>query len=281
MSPWLTADRKDGNGSDGCSDEVALSHISDSATLNSIDGCGDKNDEDDDGNKHGDSIWNYHCWCEVWLPDNGQGAWFVCDGTPQEPSNYEPLKGSYVCGPCPISAINNVYHVNKEEYFDIKFISVNCRGVVSQGVEYDDEHLRIFYYRDYHGTGTDIYTESNNSSWIDVKSRYQPSEDFPYQPYDYSMSVHNNIVTLSGNVPSDIKVYLIVMESKHRHSGPPSAKGIESYEVIPLTDSNNNQWKYSQKYIDGWSHAFVVAGVKTKVKYTKTHILKRWISQQL
>lgn len=49
MSPWLTADRKDGNGSDGCSDEVALSHISDSATLNSIDGCGDKNDEDDDG----------------------------------------------------------------------------------------------------------------------------------------------------------------------------------------------------------------------------------------
>jgi len=238
--------------------------------------------QDEEGNKHGDSIWNYHCWCEAWIYMNNNAEWCVIDATPQEPSVSEPLKGYYVCGPCPISAMNNVYNItDKHNYFDLKFISVNVRGVVSNGVEYEDKHMRIFYYRNYDGTGTDIYTEDRNGNWIDVKSRYHPTSDFPYGTYDYSMNISRDVVTLSGDVPSNVEVYLLLIESRHSHSGPIAAKSIESYEVIPLNKIGNNEWKYSERYCSGWSHKFIVAGVKTKVRYTHTSVLGHWISTQI
>ncbi|XP_070709475.1 coagulation factor XIII A chain-like [Pempheris klunzingeri] len=53
-----------------------------------------------------DSIWNYHCWNEVFIvrPDlpPGLGGWQVVDATPQETSD-----GLYRCGPSPVSAIRS------------------------------------------------------------------------------------------------------------------------------------------------------------------------------
>lgn len=237
--------------------------------------------EDDEGNRHGDSIWNYHCTCEVWLTINNNSEWCVIDATPQEQSVSEPLKDYYVCGPCPISAMNNVYNItDKHNYFDLKFISVNVRGVVSNGVEYDGEKhgMRIFYYRNYNGTGTGIYTEDRNGDWIDIKSRYKPSGDFPYGTYDYSMSVSDGDITLSGSVPENVEAYLVLIEAKHYHrDNLPSAKSIESYEVIKLEGSGSH-WSYNPSYCKGWSNCFIVTGVKTKVRYTKNYILGHWIS---
>ncbi|CAN9506060.1 unnamed protein product [Ophioblennius macclurei] len=51
-----------------------------------------------------DSIWNYHCWNEVYMvrPDlpYGLGGWQVVDATPQETSD-----GHYRCGPASVAAI--------------------------------------------------------------------------------------------------------------------------------------------------------------------------------
>uniref|UniRef100_A0A8D3DEA7 protein-glutamine gamma-glutamyltransferase n=1 Tax=Scophthalmus maximus TaxID=52904 RepID=A0A8D3DEA7_SCOMX len=53
-----------------------------------------------------DSIWNYHCWNEVFmvrpdLPSNFTG-WQVVDATPQETSD-----GHFRCGPAPVAAIKD------------------------------------------------------------------------------------------------------------------------------------------------------------------------------
>ncbi|XP_061876782.1 coagulation factor XIII A chain-like [Entelurus aequoreus] len=53
-----------------------------------------------------DSIWNYHCWNEVYMkrPDLGPGlgGWQVVDSTPQETSD-----GYYRCGPASVIAIKD------------------------------------------------------------------------------------------------------------------------------------------------------------------------------
>ena len=51
-----------------------------------------------------DSIWNFHCWNEVWMarPDlpGGYGGWQVIDATPQEESD-----NIYQVGPAPVEAV--------------------------------------------------------------------------------------------------------------------------------------------------------------------------------
>jgi len=53
---------------------------------------------------HGDSIWNFHVWNEVWLqrPDlpDGYDGWQAIDATPQETS-----EDRMQCGPAPVKAI--------------------------------------------------------------------------------------------------------------------------------------------------------------------------------
>ncbi|XP_042372993.1 coagulation factor XIII A chain-like, partial [Plectropomus leopardus] len=53
-----------------------------------------------------DSIWNYHCWNEVFITRQdlppGLGGWQVVDATPQETSD-----GHYRCGPAPVIAIKD------------------------------------------------------------------------------------------------------------------------------------------------------------------------------
>ncbi|XP_071173107.1 protein-glutamine gamma-glutamyltransferase K-like isoform X1 [Mytilus edulis] len=51
-----------------------------------------------------DSVWNFHCWNDVWMRRNdlpfGNNGWQVIDATPQERST-----GMYQCGPMSVAAI--------------------------------------------------------------------------------------------------------------------------------------------------------------------------------
>mmetsp|Transcript_13963 Transcript_13963/g.15429 ORF Transcript_13963/g.15429 Transcript_13963/m.15429 type:complete len:575 (+) Transcript_13963:1-1725(+) len=67
-----------------------------------------------------DSIWNFHCWNEVWLARRdlppGYGGWQALDSTPQELSG-----GIYQTGPCPVSAIK-AGSKSKAIKYDLDFI---------------------------------------------------------------------------------------------------------------------------------------------------------------
>ncbi|VDI37121.1 transglutaminase 1 [Mytilus galloprovincialis] len=53
-----------------------------------------------------DSVWNFHCWNDVWMRRNdlpfGNNGWQVIDATPQERST-----GMYQCGPMSVAAIKS------------------------------------------------------------------------------------------------------------------------------------------------------------------------------
>ncbi|GFO48461.1 protein-glutamine gamma-glutamyltransferase k [Plakobranchus ocellatus] len=76
-----------------------------------IDNYKDENGEDL-SEYNADSIWNFHCWNDVWINrpdlDSKSGArgrysgWHALDATPQEKS-----EGRYQCGPSPLKAIKN------------------------------------------------------------------------------------------------------------------------------------------------------------------------------
>ncbi|XP_034036031.1 coagulation factor XIII A chain-like [Thalassophryne amazonica] len=70
-----------------------------------------KEDGSPDRENTRDSIWNYHCWNEVFMQrrdlPTGMGGWQVVDATPQETSD-----GYYRCGPTSVAAIKEglLYH---------------------------------------------------------------------------------------------------------------------------------------------------------------------------
>ena len=75
--------------------------------------------------KTDDSVWNFHCWTEVWLSrasDVGSeySGWQVVDATPQEQSN-----GRFCLGPAPVFAVKegivNVLH-------DVMFVYTETNG---------------------------------------------------------------------------------------------------------------------------------------------------------
>ncbi|GFO48459.1 protein-glutamine gamma-glutamyltransferase k [Plakobranchus ocellatus] len=76
-----------------------------------IDSYKDENGEDL-SEYNADSIWNFHCWNDVWINrhdlDSSSSArdrysgWHALDATPQEKS-----EGRYQCGPSPLKAIKN------------------------------------------------------------------------------------------------------------------------------------------------------------------------------
>ncbi|XP_058499984.1 protein-glutamine gamma-glutamyltransferase 5-like isoform X1 [Solea solea] len=104
-----------------------------------------------------DSIWNFHVWVESWMrrPDLGErfDGWQVVDPTPQEKS-----AGVFVCGPCPVAAVQQ--KVFGAEY-DTPFIyaSVDAdvvRLIVRQG-------MVVGRKVDPRGVGQLIYTKSVDS----------------------------------------------------------------------------------------------------------------------
>ncbi|KAG7525320.1 hypothetical protein JOB18_025564 [Solea senegalensis] len=122
-----------------------------------------------------DSIWNYHCWNEVFmyrrdLPDKFSG-WQVVDATPQETSD-----GYYRCGPASVAAIKD----GEVSYpFDCGFVFAEVNSNV------------VCYKRDRYGNlspfsvdktlvGQAIYTKSIGSTApMDITYSYKNPQDSP------------------------------------------------------------------------------------------------------
>ncbi|XP_028427271.1 coagulation factor XIII A chain [Perca flavescens] len=106
-----------------------------------------------------DSIWNYHCWNEVFITRDdlppGLGGWQVVDATPQETSD-----GYYRCGPASMTAVKEGLLCHP---FDSGFVFAEVNSDV------------IFYQQDRYGTltpykvkkdyiGKAVYTKSLGSN---------------------------------------------------------------------------------------------------------------------
>uniref|UniRef100_A0A3B4UVT0 protein-glutamine gamma-glutamyltransferase n=1 Tax=Seriola dumerili TaxID=41447 RepID=A0A3B4UVT0_SERDU len=120
-----------------------------------------------------DSIWNYHCWNEVFMarPDlpPGLAGWQVVDATPQETSD-----GHFRCGPASVSAIKEGLLCHP---FDCGFVFAEVNSDV------------VFLKRDRYGTltpfrvdkthiGQAIYTKAVGSpAPMDITYTYKYPED--------------------------------------------------------------------------------------------------------
>uniref|UniRef100_A0A8C5R8J8 protein-glutamine gamma-glutamyltransferase n=1 Tax=Leptobrachium leishanense TaxID=445787 RepID=A0A8C5R8J8_9ANUR len=74
----------------------------------------------------GDSIWNFHVWCECWMARRdlplGYGGWQVLDPTPQETSD-----GIYCCGPTSVKAIKaGDVHLDYDGPFVFSMVNADC-----------------------------------------------------------------------------------------------------------------------------------------------------------
>ncbi|XP_078018791.1 coagulation factor XIII A chain-like [Epinephelus lanceolatus] len=116
-----------------------------------------------------DSIWNYHCWNEVFISRNdlppGLGGWQVVDATPQETSD-----GHYRCGPASVAAIKEGLLCHP---YDAGFVFAEVNSDV------------VFHKRDRYGVltpyrvekthiGQAVYTKSvGNNSYNDITHTYK------------------------------------------------------------------------------------------------------------
>ncbi|XP_044032118.1 coagulation factor XIII A chain-like [Siniperca chuatsi] len=119
-----------------------------------------------------DSIWNFHCWNEVYIAradlPPGLGGWQVVDSTPQETSD-----GYYRCGPASVAAIKEGLLCHP---FDSGFVFAEVNSDV------------VFHKRDQYGTltpykvdktlvGQAIYTKAvGSTSAVDITHTYKYPE---------------------------------------------------------------------------------------------------------
>ncbi|XP_056869457.1 coagulation factor XIII A chain-like [Takifugu flavidus] len=170
-----------------------------------------------------DSIWNYHCWNEVFMKrtDLGQGfeGWQVVDSTPQETSD-----GYFRCGPASIAAIKSgsVSHP-----FDTGFVfaEVNSDLVYHKKDKYGN---LTPYSVDTTHIGKCIYTKSvGGTQPVDITLNYKNPEgspedmrameraesygiqrdhsDLSEQPVN--VVIHSNEVYLGYNIELDIEFH--------------------------------------------------------------------------
>ncbi|XP_067233801.1 coagulation factor XIII A chain [Chanodichthys erythropterus] len=119
-----------------------------------------------------DSVWNYHCWNEVYikrpdLPEQFSG-WQVVDCTPQETSD-----GLYRCGPTSVSAVKE----GELSYpFDAKFVFAELNSDVIYHQSTKQGKMKIIYV-DTAYVGKLILTKKQGSSdYEDITSNYKYSE---------------------------------------------------------------------------------------------------------
>ncbi|XP_056093024.1 coagulation factor XIII A chain-like [Rhinichthys klamathensis goyatoka] len=119
-----------------------------------------------------DSVWNYHCWNEVYmkrpdLPDRFSG-WQVIDCTPQETSD-----GLYRCGPTSVNAIKE----GELSYpFDAKFVfaELNSDVIYRQSDKYGNTNI---LHVDTAYVGKLLVTKRvNANSYEDITSNYKYPE---------------------------------------------------------------------------------------------------------
>ncbi|XP_069033667.1 coagulation factor XIII A chain-like [Embiotoca jacksoni] len=131
-----------------------------------------KSDGTPDRRNTRDSIWNYHCWNEVFMvrPDlaPGLGGWQVVDATPQETSD-----GHYRCGPASVAAI-------KDGLLSFPFDSGFVFAEVNSDVVFlrKDRYGTLTPYRvDKTHVGQALYTKAlNGGSPVDVTHTYKHPE---------------------------------------------------------------------------------------------------------
>uniref|UniRef100_A0A671M4K7 protein-glutamine gamma-glutamyltransferase n=1 Tax=Sinocyclocheilus anshuiensis TaxID=1608454 RepID=A0A671M4K7_9TELE len=119
-----------------------------------------------------DSVWNYHCWNEVYmkrpdLPENFSG-WQVVDCTPQETSD-----GLYRCGPTSVNAIKE----GELSYpFDAKFVFAEINSDLIYHKADKLGNMKIIYV-DTAYVGKLILTKKKDSSrYEDITSNYKYPE---------------------------------------------------------------------------------------------------------
>ncbi|XP_057178198.1 coagulation factor XIII A chain-like [Triplophysa rosa] len=125
-----------------------------------------------DKGKTRDSIWNYHCWNEVYmkrtdLPEKYWG-WQVVDSTPQETSD-----GLYRCGPTSVSALKE----GELSYqFDSRFVFAELNSDVIYHQSDENGKSKIIYV-DTAYVGRLIVTKKRNSNeYEDITSSYKYPE---------------------------------------------------------------------------------------------------------
>ncbi|KAG7276390.1 hypothetical protein CRUP_021901 [Coryphaenoides rupestris] len=124
-----------------------------------------------------DSIWNFHCWNEVFLsrPDLpfGYGGWQCVDATPQETSD-----GFYRCGPASVNAVKEGMVCYG---FDTPFVyaEVNSNVVYSTINKYNEKQV---FKVDTTLVGLCLITKGlgkNNTTGVDITMNYKNVEGSP------------------------------------------------------------------------------------------------------
>uniref|UniRef100_A0A667YVR0 protein-glutamine gamma-glutamyltransferase n=1 Tax=Myripristis murdjan TaxID=586833 RepID=A0A667YVR0_9TELE len=127
-----------------------------------------------------DSIWNYHCWNEVYMarPDlpDGMGGWQVVDATPQETSD-----GHFRCGPASVAAI-------KEGLLCHPFDAGFCFAEVNSDV--------VFYKRDRYGTLTPFRVDKRHVGQLVLTKAVGSDRPFDIT-YTYKYREGNNQRTMN------------------------------------------------------------------------------------
>uniref|UniRef100_A0A8C9XDS1 Coagulation factor XIII A chain-like n=1 Tax=Sander lucioperca TaxID=283035 RepID=A0A8C9XDS1_SANLU len=130
-----------------------------------------------------DSIWNYHCWNEVFIRRDdlppGLEGWQVVDATPQETSD-----GYFRCGPVSMIAVKEGLLCHP---FDAGFVFSEVNSDV------------VFYKRDRYGTLTQYWVETDYiGKAVYTKSLDSNSPNNITQNYKY-LPVKSELVKLTAN----------------------------------------------------------------------------------
>uniref|UniRef100_A0A8C1ACT4 protein-glutamine gamma-glutamyltransferase n=2 Tax=Cyprinus carpio TaxID=7962 RepID=A0A8C1ACT4_CYPCA len=131
---------------------------------------------DDDGkvdrSRTKDSVWNYHCWNEVYvkrldLPEKYSG-WQVVDSTPQETSD-----GLYRCGPTSVNAIKE----GELSYpFDAKFVFAEVNSDVIYHKSDKSGKMEIIYVDSAYIGKILVTKKKGSSTYEDITSTYKYQE---------------------------------------------------------------------------------------------------------
>jgi transglutaminase 1 len=159
----------------------------------------------------GDSLWNFHVWCEAWMYRSdlsGHDGWQVVDATPQERSGGP--SGLYQLGPTPVSAIL----AGTPQPFDGAFV----RSEVDADVQYEERFFGNCSNPTLITTlvGRRITTKAVGSfAAEDVTDKYKVPETTP-DPRDVSdvTVLAPDSVSLGANLPAEILVRNLSGEQK-------------------------------------------------------------------
>ncbi|XP_051542739.1 coagulation factor XIII A chain-like [Myxocyprinus asiaticus] len=210
-----------------------------------------------DRDKTRDSVWNYHCWNEVYmkrldLPEKYSG-WQVIDCTPQETSD-----GLYRCGP---TSVNAIKEGELSFQFDARFVfaELNSDVVFHKSNKYGKTKV---IYVDTAYVGKLVVTKKLNSSdYEDITSNYkypeasikeretmQLAESRGVPPRDYvplgeagvDIDLYADTIKMGDNFPLTISI-------KNRNSKTCNVQCCLTGSVVYYTGVTSTSFKFETK----------------------------------